>query len=175
MCFSGYCLEGTVSVAELPEYPATMSVTSVFWSKSSGWDWVLNSASYPYVDGMRTLKSVISIIPSTVSPEVSPGFFLYHSHCNYFQVFFLADDIDILIGFFFFWTTKHFTLIGKPSYRVRPIKEASILMEAETVLDHIPSWNCKETKMSNSFGLRSAFLLRRHKTCKFWKCKSVQI
>lgn len=106
MCFSGYCLEGTVSVTELPEYPATMSVTSVFWSKSSGWDWVLNSASYPYVDGMRTLKSVISIIPSTVSPEVSPGFFLYHSHCNYFQVFFLADDIDILIGFFFFLNNK---------------------------------------------------------------------
>lgn len=132
---------------------------------------------------MRTLKSAISIIPRTMSPEAPPEFFLYHSHCkcsassasflNYFQVFFLADDIDILIGFFL--NNKALHSHREAIVQDTPIEEASILKEAETGLDHIPSWNCKETKMSSSFGLSSAFFLRRCKTRKFWKGESVQI
>lgn len=92
---------------------------------------------------MKTLNSAISILPSTMSPEVANRD-LYHSHCkfsaystlflNYFQVFYLADDI--LIGFFL--TTKHFTFIGKSLSRMTPMKEASILTEPEPVPDYIP-------------------------------------
>lgn len=161
-----HCIcESFLSTQQLCQWPQFSGVIArigywippVILMSTGGGLWSQPSVSYPGLCLRRRPRGSFCIT-HTANALLGPPHFW-----TTFKSFSWLMTLTFWLDFFFFWTTKHFTLIGKSSYRVTPMEAASTQLEAETVLDHIPSWNCKETKMSNSFGLSSAFLLRCRK------------
>lgn len=178
MCSGGYCLEGTASVRA---------------------SWAPSDCQWPQFSGVIALAGIGYWIPPVIltsmggglwsQPSVSyPGLCLRRHHQGSFcithtEMFCLVHLIsELLSSLFPGWWHWHFDWIFffLNNKALHPHREA--IVQGDTYRSSIHSdgsWdcagNCKETKMSNSFGMSSAFLLRCHKTRKFWKCKLVQI